>query len=282
MFHAIGTSENALLKAHKKINNHYAFAIWQNQQSTVQCEVEHFHTYSRYLENGESIKRVDQQAKQGFTGATCLLPEGSYSKWNISSAPCTFMHFYFSDNDIRFFAAHEKDIEPNSISLPEWTYNKNNVTDIKGVSLFNTLLTAPQDIIAISEAINDFFSSLLTQSHVRKSQYIPKGGLSPATNKRCKQYIQEHFHLTISLEELAHIAQLSPYHFQKMFTHTNAVSPHEYIQRMRIESVKSLIHTAPLNQVALDCGFSHQSHMHRVFKHHVGITPSEYRKLTCS
>jgi AraC family transcriptional regulator len=58
------------------------------------------------------------------------------------------------------------------------------------------------------------------------------------------------------------------------------VSPHQYVQAQRLrraEHLLSTLHDVPLKAVAMDCGFADQSHMTRLFKEKLSMTPKEYR-----
>jgi AraC-like DNA-binding protein len=57
---------------------------------------------------------------------------------------------------------------------------------------------------------------------------------------------------------------------------------HQYVITRRLERAKSLLssRTLPLADIALTVGFQDQSQFTAVFKHHVGITPSTYARIT--
>ena len=107
-----------------------------------------------------------------------------------------------------------------------------------------------------------------------------KGGLSPKVLMQVCDFVHAHFDRQIFLSELAEIAQLSEFHFCRMFKENLALTPQEYLNGVRVEQVKYLIakSTLTLADIALQCGYSHQSHMGRNFKKIVGISPSQYRK----
>ena len=68
--------------------------------------------------------------------------------------------------------------------------------------------------------------------------------------------------------------------FTRWFSAEFGVSPHRYVMQARIERAKSLLAntTRPLSEVALDCGFSSQSHLSTVFRRFTGRTPGRFRK----
>lgn len=81
----------------------------------------------------------------------------------------------------------------------------------------------------------------------------------------------------ISLDEAAETAGLSRYHFLRVFKKATGVPPHAYRTVKRIEVAKLLINKGiPISQVALETGFSNQSHFTNTFKNYIGSTPRQY------
>ena len=83
----------------------------------------------------------------------------------------------------------------------------------------------------------------------------------------------------VTIEQMLSHVDLSPAYFAPQFK-TTGLTPHEYVVRERIERVKQLLRNrkTPLSDIVFDCGFTHQSHMGRLFKKHLGITPKKYRE----
>lgn len=104
-------------------------------------------------------------------------------------------------------------------------------------------------------------------------------GLNGPTKKRVVNYVESNLHRNITLRELAEVAGLSTYHFQRMFKRRFGVTPGEYVAIRRIELVKRRLISSydGLAMIAHDCGFSSQSHLTRVFKKLVGATPAAFR-----
>ncbi|NNF00657.1 MAG: helix-turn-helix transcriptional regulator [Pyrinomonadaceae bacterium] len=104
---------------------------------------------------------------------------------------------------------------------------------------------------------------------------------SPRWLERVKEYLNEKFADSIGLNELAKIAEVHPTHLARVFRQFENCTAGEYVRRIRIEKARSkMIHSKDsLVEIALDVGFSDQSHFTRSFKNTVGITPSQYRRI---
>jgi AraC family transcriptional regulator len=106
------------------------------------------------------------------------------------------------------------------------------------------------------------------------------GGLSQSTLQQLKEYIDVHLNQDLKLIELSAIAQLSPYHFLRLFKQRTGITPHQYILQQRIEQAKHLLQHSKLSiaEIAVRTGFSDQSHLTRCFKRRFGITPKQLRQ----
>ena len=97
---------------------------------------------------------------------------------------------------------------------------------------------------------------------------------------RVKDYIRTYFQHDLTLAELAEVAGLSRSHLTRLFGATFNVSPHVYLNAVRIAQAQTLISLGmPLALVAVECGFVDQSHLTRRFKGCVGVAPADWRRM---
>ena len=107
-----------------------------------------------------------------------------------------------------------------------------------------------------------------------------KGGLGPRARRRVQDLIEAKLADPLHLADLAREAGQSEFHFARAFKTSLGITPHEYLNRRRIEKARQLIARGDsLAEVALACGFSNQSHLNRQFRRLVGMSPGRYRKL---
>jgi len=92
-----------------------------------------------------------------------------------------------------------------------------------------------------------------------------------------KDYIGNHLNQELTLNKLAAIAQISPYHFLRLFKQSVGVTPHQYILQCRLNQAKHLLQFSDLSiiEIAAQTGFCDQSHLTRCFKRIAGITPKQ-------
>ncbi len=95
--------------------------------------------------------------------------------------------------------------------------------------------------------------------------------------KRVQDYLTAHYADNIALEQLAAIAELSPFHLIRVFRRQVGLPAHAYLTQVRLKEAKILLALGlPIAQVALLTGFVDQSHLTKHFKRTVGVTPGQY------
>jgi AraC-like DNA-binding protein len=107
-----------------------------------------------------------------------------------------------------------------------------------------------------------------------------RGGLTPRALRRVRDHIDAHLTENITLEALAEIAGLSRCHFARAFKQSVGTAPHAYLLQRRLERAERLLKETDVSlcQVALDSGFSDQSHFSSCFRRHFGESPRSFRR----
>jgi AraC family transcriptional regulator len=103
----------------------------------------------------------------------------------------------------------------------------------------------------------------------------------PAWLDRVNQLLHDCLAQNLSLEEIAAVAGVSADHLARSFRRCHGCTIGEHVRRLRVEFAcrRLAVSETPLAQVALDAGFADQSHLTKVFKRYMGVTPAAFRKL---
>ena len=105
------------------------------------------------------------------------------------------------------------------------------------------------------------------------------GGLTGLQAARAKQYLVGTEASELSLAGAAATCGLSRSYFSKAFKATTGKSPHRWLLEHRIDHAKRLLRTSsPIAEIAIEAGFTDQSHFTRVFTHMVGHPPGAWRR----
>jgi AraC-like DNA-binding protein len=84
----------------------------------------------------------------------------------------------------------------------------------------------------------------------------------------------------VSLPDVAARANLSPYHFLRVYKRAYGETPHEFLTRLRIVRAKTLLARGSHNvtEACFEVGFSSLGSFSNLFAGRVGLSPSEYRR----
>jgi AraC family transcriptional regulator len=112
-----------------------------------------------------------------------------------------------------------------------------------------------------------------------KLALAPSNGLSRERLRRVCDYIEAHLDDRLILADLAGVACLSPYHFSRSFKKAVGVGPQRYVMERRIDRAKTPMRrtSQPLAWIALEVGFTDQSHLTAIFRREIGMTPGRFR-----
>jgi AraC family transcriptional regulator len=97
---------------------------------------------------------------------------------------------------------------------------------------------------------------------------------------RVIDYIERNLDQPLSLAALADVAQLSRYHFHRIFGAMVGETLHGFVQRLRVERAATMLLVNPkdsITTIALDCGFSSSATFARAFKEAFGMSATEWR-----
>ncbi|MSO73679.1 MAG: methylated-DNA--[protein]-cysteine S-methyltransferase [Alphaproteobacteria bacterium] len=93
------------------------------------------------------------------------------------------------------------------------------------------------------------------------------------------EFLTAHFDEQPSLGEVAGHVHLSPYHFQRLFTHWAGISPKRFVQYLTLEHAKrALDASASILDAAYEAGLSGPGRLHDLFVTYEAMTPGDYKR----
>lgn len=98
--------------------------------------------------------------------------------------------------------------------------------------------------------------------------------------RRARDHADAHFEESLDLAELAAIAGISKYHFQRLFIATYGMSPAEHLSRRRIERAQDLLRATNLTvtEICVAVGYSSLGSFSSRFRELVGESPTQFRR----
>jgi AraC-like DNA-binding protein len=95
-------------------------------------------------------------------------------------------------------------------------------------------------------------------------------------------WIDANSHREIDLERAASEADISPFHFLRLFASVLGVTPHQYLVRSRLRHAARLLadDDLPVTDVAYGVGFGDLSNFVRTFHRAAGVSPRRFREAS--
>lgn len=214
-------------------------------------------------------------------GIIILNPDEPHTGESAAETGFTYKAIYPSANLMRTVAAQ---ITGRDVPLPFFTgpviYDP--ALAARFLSLHQTLV-APGSGLFGETILLEFFATLIAR--YTDARFVAAG--PPRANtaiRTVRDYLEAHYAEPVSLDQLARLVSLSPYHLARLFSSQMGIPPHAYLESVRIRQARHLLALGqPLIEVALATGFADQSHFTQRFKRAVGVPPGEYvkeRKIT--
>ena len=214
-------------------------------------------------------------------GAILVIPAGSPARWRWSGRNDT-LHVYLEPGLVTRVAAEAFDLDPARLTVPP----------LDGLDLpqLRAAMWAVDAELTAGGAggplAAESLANVLAVHLIRRVLAPPQparrrdGTLPRAKLRAVVEYVEDHLDAGPTLEQMAAVARLSPYHFARQFKAATGLPPHQYVILRRVERARQLLQARPdlsLAEVAMHAGFSDQSQFTRHFKGHFGVTPGRFR-----
>jgi len=213
-------------------------------------------------------------------GSVSMVPAGSPVRWRWRGC-FDWLHVFLGPGLVERVAAEAFDLDPARLTVP--SLDGVDLPQLRGaLSAVDAELTSGGGggPLAAESLANVLAVHLIR--HVlapRQPESARDGALPRGRLRAVVEYIEEHLDASPTLEQLAAVARLSPYHFARQFKAATGLPPHEYVIARRVERAKQFLQGGDLSlaEVAAHAGFSDQSQFSRHFKRLVSVTPRQFR-----
>lgn len=137
---------------------------------------------------------------------------------------------------------------------------------------------------AFSDHLSRCIASHIMSTHLgirHRQRRLSEGGRVLSREVvRAIDFMEANADRSIGLDDIASAAYRSPSHLARVFAAEVGMPPHRYLISLRVKRARHLLARTdrPIAEIALDCGFTHQEHMTRLFRKHFETTPAAYRR----
>lgn len=139
-------------------------------------------------------------------------------------------------------------------------------------------LPSSDALLEMSLATGSLFGRLL---EIQRRQHLCEATHLQARLTPAVRYMQNALHATVTVAEMAQLAQLSPSHFTAMFRRQMGCPPLKYFLRLKMQKAAELLDRTqmPVNTIASNLGYADPMYFSRAFRQEHGMPPTAYRGL---
>jgi AraC family transcriptional regulator len=212
-----------------------------------------------------------------------VVPADQDSHWSLHGTP-DIQLIYLRRTMVDEVAAQALDLAPDQVALQPRLGFADPLMEQMAIEL-KQLMDAgqPGGDSLFADAIARLLALHLLRSHGTRAPRRTLPDMVPRVDGRIRHvcdYIESALQGNLSLARLAQEAGVAAHSFAAAFRKTTGQSPHRYVMQRRIERAKQLLRARqlPIADIALQTGFSSQSHLASAFKAATGLSPGSYRQ----
>lgn len=223
-----------------------------------------------FVSDGEGVLYIDKKKYIIKKGDIFLLPKNTKIKYYPLKKNWEYFWFDFNGEKSDLYC------ELLGFSADKYLINCDDISDIIYQCEMLTMKKSKDETVGYYEVLSAFYSiiDLLIKKITHSTEKI-------SLEESIKNYIKLHyFRSSLTIKEICDNFNISHSYLCKLFKKSNDVSAKGYIIKLRLEKAKKLLLTTNLSvkQISWSVGFSDDAYFMRIFKNHLNITPTEYRK----
>ena len=202
-----------------------------------------------------------------------IIPAGEPGRWE-DEAPAEIISMKIEPSFLDSIASG-MGLDPRRVELAPQTKVRDSQIVHIGRALEAALADPKPEKSLLIDSLGVALGARLIQLYSSSRAQRPPNMLSRRQMQAVVDFIEANLASPLRLDDLARVAEMGMSNFKTLFKNTSGVSAHQYVISRRIERAAALIRQGglPLSQIALDAGFSHQSHLARAMRKALGVTP---------
>ena len=206
---------------------------------------------------GSFIVEIAGQKINAATGDVLIYPEKqAHREYSNQNNPVETICFAFGGN-VGDIALKTSDIKGRIRVMADWMYQESRTANAMSIDFRQNIFK-----VIIEEL------KLLNKQN--KSELV----------SRITFYIENNIEKQISLDNLADCADMSKYHFLRLYKTLTGRTPMDFLMEKKLKKARQLVMTTnlPLKAIAPRCGISNQYYLCRLFRKKWNLTPGYFRK----
>jgi AraC-like DNA-binding protein len=115
---------------------------------------------------------------------------------------------------------------------------------------------------------------------IERGEMLPVGVLEDDRIAQAVGHMHDQFNRSPSLNTVADLVGISPFHFHRLFSKQVGMTPKQYVLLKQIQMAKWMLRSRrmPISRIATQTGFASHGHFTSTFRRMQGQSPTEYRE----
>lgn len=237
-----------------------------------------------FVRKGNFLFNVFRHSLDSYTGCVLITKPGyEHTVTHVHTVPdeCTIFEFskdFYKELCHRYskamlFASNDlhSTLIRNNAELEFYHFYILKLIRSRGASRLHADNMVMEMLAKVLDGITDYLPDEKISTQLKKNHL--------ATIEKARQYITENFTGDISLMELASQCHVSPFHFSRLFKLFTSVSPHQFLQTIRLQHAVLLLRNTsmPVADVAFSSGFNSIEYFTAAFRQRYKSPPGKYR-----
>jgi AraC-like DNA-binding protein len=148
-----------------------------------------------------------------------------------------------------------------------------------GFVRLHAALASPSSRLEREERLSEWLRAIVARASPARPARSRLTGRDDRALRLACEYLADRPERNVGLDELAGVAGVGKFRLIRLFRERTGLPPHALQVAHRIRAARRLIEAGEtLAAAAAATGFTDQSHLHRLFRRSLGVTPGEYRR----
>lgn len=243
-----------------------------------------------YMDTGEGIFTINGEEFYLKEKDAILVGSSQVHSGIALTEHSRFLSVVFHPNfifNVSGIPIHDINLAPDHIQFQQ-KYSSDHPEDTKILDILQTIMKELlEHPIAYQLSVKSLLLSVFTKL-LREHRYVDHSGDESLSNREKKNYmlkkiinyIYDNYNSHISIQDISTYMGITPQYLCNFFKDMTDTSIVHFINQYRIDSACTKLknHDLSITDAAISCGFDNISYFNRVFRSHMGCTPTEYRK----
>ncbi len=213
-----------------------------------------------------------------------IIPPGTPSRWELRENDTSFV--IHVANRLMNVVASESGLDPARVEILNRFQMRDPQIEHLGWALKAEMDGGYRSGRLYLDSLGTAIAACVLDRHssVSRARHLLSQGMSGHRLRQVLSYIEYNLGRELSLKEIAGVAGVSVSHCNTAFRKAVGMPVHQYVIERRVEQAKTLLAEGHLSisQIAVETGFSHQSHLAYHVRRLLGVSPLNLRRRTAS